>query len=76
METDIANIWVTKNSGDKAEFSSEKLRHSLLKSGASNNDIKYIISEIEKILYPGISTKEIYKKAFGHSLRELFRCVS
>ena len=65
MKKDNANIWITKNSGVKAQFSKEKLRRSLLKSSAKNRDINYIISEIEKMLYPGISTQEIYKKAFA-----------
>lgn len=65
MNTNTKNIWIIKNSGNQAQFSKAKLRRSLIKSGASNKDIQYIISEIEKILYPGISTKEIYKKAFA-----------
>ena len=65
MQTSTNKIFVTKNSGDQALFSKEKLRQSLQKSGASNKDIQYIISEIEKILHPGISTKKIYKKAFA-----------
>jgi hypothetical protein len=64
MKKKIKEIWVTKSSGEQAQFSKEKLRLSLIKSGASNKDIEFIISEIEKILYPGISTKTIYKKAF------------
>lgn len=59
------NIWITKASGEQAVFSKEKLRNSLKKSGASEEDIQHIISEIEKILYPGMHTKEIYKKAFA-----------
>ena len=65
MQSEIKNLWVTKNSGEQAEFSRNKLRRSLEKSGASKQDIQYIISEIEKMLYPGITTKEIYKKAFS-----------
>ena len=64
MSTNPEKIWVVKNSGEKAEFQREKLHRSLTKSGATKNDIQYIISEIEKTLFSGISTKEIYKKAF------------
>jgi hypothetical protein len=59
------HIWVTKNSGERAEFSKKKLWLSLEKSGANKNEIKEIISVIEGLLYPGITTKEIYKKAFS-----------
>ena len=64
MKKKTKDIWVTKSSGEQAQFSKEKLRRSLIKSSAANKDIEYIISEIEKILYQGISTKAIYKKAF------------
>ena len=65
MQTEAKKKWVTKNSGDHAEFSEKKLRRSLEKSGAGEEDILHIISEIKKNLYQGITTKEIYKKAFA-----------
>ncbi len=65
MENNTKKKWVTKNSGDHAEFSEKKLRRSLEKSGAGEEDIQYIIVEIMKILYQGITTKEIYNKAFA-----------
>lgn len=51
-------------SGEKAEFDESKLRRSLERSGASDLIINQIIDEITTILYEGITTKEIYKKAF------------
>jgi len=36
-----------------------------MKSGASGKVVKKIMKQIEASLYPGISTKEIYKKAFS-----------
>lgn len=65
MPSSTNKIWITKNSGDVVEFSREKLQQSLRHAGAQEKDIQYIISEIEKLLYPEISTKEIYKKAFS-----------
>ena len=64
MQDSAASIWVTKNSGDRVQFSRKKLQRSLTKSGASEKDVERILFEIEKMLYPNISTKEIYKKAF------------
>lgn len=55
---------ITKRSGEQVKYISKKLRKSLMRSGASGKVVKEIIAEVEKILYPGISTKEIYKKAF------------
>lgn len=56
---------VKKRSGEGQEFSPEKLRMSLKRSGASDVVADEIIVEIGKLLYDGISTKIIYKKAFG-----------
>lgn len=57
-------IRVTKISGEVVEFDQSKLRNSLERSGASEAVIREIIEKMEILLYDGISTKEIYKKAF------------
>jgi Holliday junction resolvase len=59
------NIIITKASGTQEAFSSEKLRHSLAKSGANEATIDNILTEIESTLYDGISTKKIYQAAFN-----------
>ncbi len=59
------NYFITKASGIQEAFSSEKLRHSLTKSGANEATINNILSEIESTLYDGISTKKIYQAAFN-----------
>jgi len=56
---------IVKHSGNIVDFEREKLRDSLLKSGASKSIVEDVISQIEKQLYEGISTKKIYKLAFG-----------
>ncbi len=60
-----SNVVVTKASGEKVVFDPSKLRHSLQKSGADNEVIEHILTEIQSLLYEGISTKEIYKIAFS-----------
>ena len=59
------NIFITKASGEKAPFSIEKLRNSLRRAGAGKKVIKRIETELQQILYQGISTREIYQKAFS-----------
>jgi ATP cone domain len=59
------NFIITKASGTQETFSSDKLRHSLAKSGADEATIDNILSEIESTLYDGISTKKIYQAAFN-----------
>ena len=63
------NILITKASGEKELFSINKLHHSLTRAGADKDTIKRIEREILELLYPGITTKEIYRKAFS-SLRK------
>lgn len=56
---------IVKHSGDIVEFNPDKLKSSLLKSGASTVVVENILQTIRKQMYEGISTKHIYKMAFG-----------
>lgn len=59
-------ILVTKADGTTEEFDSTKLYSSLHRVGAQKKVITQIEAEIEKELYNGISTSEIYRRAFAH----------
>lgn len=59
------NILVTKASGETAPFIEDKLRNSLLHSGANDKQIDEILNEVSSQLYEGISTKKIYRLAFN-----------
>lgn len=65
-------ISILKMSGEKADFNESKLRSSLERSGASDLVIRQVIDKVKASLYDGITTKEIYKKAFG-LLRKISR---
>ncbi|MFV5684012.1 restriction endonuclease [Flavobacterium sp. GB2R13] len=56
---------IVKNSGDIVEFNAEKLKKSLLKSGANSEVVERILKSIQGEIYEGISTKHIYKMAFA-----------
>jgi ATP cone domain/Restriction endonuclease len=56
---------IVKYSGDIVEFNPEKLKKSLLKSGASNEVVERILQSIQSEIYEGIATKQIYKMAFA-----------
>lgn len=56
---------IIKSSGDKVKFSFSKLRNSLLKSGADKKTVRYVLDQMRDELYQGISTKEIYNRAFA-----------
>lgn len=56
---------VVKFSGAIVEFEPEKLKKSLLKSGASPLAVERILASIQSQIYNGITTKQIYKMAFG-----------
>lgn len=58
-------IDIIKSSGEKAKFSMAKLRNSLKHSGADQNLIEVIVEIVSDELYEGITTKEIYNRAFA-----------
>ena len=57
-------IQVTTASGEKADFSPDKITRSLRKSGAGEETIREILNTISAEIYPGMSTKKIFKRAF------------
>jgi hypothetical protein len=61
----MESIKITKANGDKVFFEREKLISSLKKAGAPSKLTSIIVSEIEQTLVEGMSTREIYKKAFA-----------
>lgn len=56
---------IKKSSGEKVKFSLSKLRRSLERTGADRATINQIIDKVRDELYQGISTKEIYNRAFA-----------
>lgn len=56
---------IIKYSGEQVKFSEKKLRHSLKKTGADPDTIEQVIRTVTDELYPGITTKEIYNRAYG-----------
>ena len=60
-----SNFEIIKSSGKTVSFSYSKLRNSLLRSGADKEIVKDIINQMRDELYNGISTNEIYNRAFA-----------
>jgi Holliday junction resolvase-like predicted endonuclease len=58
-------VTIIKRSGEAAEFDPSKLKHSLERSGATAEVIQDVIKKVKELLYDGISTQEIYRKAFA-----------
>ncbi|MBC6491566.1 ATP cone domain-containing protein [Flavihumibacter stibioxidans] len=58
-------IFVTKMSGEMAEFDEQKLRNSLMRSGAAEKEVETIIDQVNASLFEGMSTRAIYKIAFS-----------
>ncbi len=58
------SVFIKKASGELEQFSFHKLKKSLQKSDATDEVINSIIKTIRPQLYDGITSKEIYKKAF------------
>lgn len=66
---------IVKASGEISTFDREKLKKSLNRSGASQEQIETILRKIDAHLYTGISTKKIYQLAFK-TLNKLSRPLS
>lgn len=61
----MEEVEVLKSSGEKTKFSLNTLRNSLKHSGASHNYVEQIIETVKSELYEGITTREIYNRAFA-----------
>jgi len=68
-------MFITKADGTTEAFDPAKLQLSLHRSGATQEAVQTIVEEIKKELYSGITTSEIYRRAFAH-LREHKRGVA
>ncbi len=66
------DLFITKASGQKEQFSEEKLRNSLARSGASSPLIDQVVFDIKEVLKENVilSTSDIYKRAFSLLRRE------
>ncbi len=56
---------ITKSSGDRVKFSIDKLKRSLQHSGANEEMVQEIVQRVQDELYQGITTREIYNRAFA-----------
>lgn len=60
----IQGFQVTKSSGQTEPFDEEKLRRSLLRSGADDVLVNQVVQELAGQWHEGTSTKSIFKRAF------------
>jgi len=56
---------IRKVSGDMEPFSRNKLMSSLRRSGADNETVESVLTDVESWIYEGITTKKIYDRAFA-----------
>lgn len=55
-------VFVIKSQGEKEFFSWKKVYRSAKRAGASSSIAKEIADEIEREVYPGVTTKEIFRR--------------
>lgn len=65
MIPSINEISIVKASGEVVQFSLKKLKKSLKRTEANDVLIEQILQTVQNELYDGISTKEIYNRAFA-----------
>lgn len=61
----MKQFFVIKANGEREIFDPRKLENSLRKIGTNDDLIREILFEVEKRAFDGITTSEIYKKAFS-----------
>ena len=57
---------VKKNSGELIPYDPKALKRSLTKSGAKKEEVEEVFEQVSKDLFDGITTRELYKKAFDY----------
>lgn len=55
---------IVKHSGHIVDFNVDKLKQSLLKSGAPHKTVDNIVQSIQKEMHEGMTTKQVYRQAF------------
>jgi hypothetical protein len=63
-ENNQSDLVITKASGESEMFSAEKLRGSLMRSGADIDVVEEIVREISSWIVEGVTTRMIYDRAF------------
>lgn len=61
---DLSKLHIIKASGESVLFSADSVARSLKRAGAGDSIIKEILDTLKLEMYEGISTKEIYNRAF------------
>ena len=59
-----SNTSITRRNGEVVPFDPERLRRSLVRSGAGKPEVERTVAEVEAQLHEGMSTQAIYKTAF------------
>jgi hypothetical protein len=68
-ETNKPLIMIRKASGQLEAFNVEKLKASLKNAGAADEEITSIVDDISQWVYDGLSTKQIYARAYSNFKR-------
>src|SRR3990167_9331756 len=69
-KTQSKQIQIVKASGETEPFAESKLRNSLKKAGASEEAADVVVQDIIGRLHEGMTTKDIYSRAFSHLRRK------
>lgn len=64
-QTQYKDLKIQKSSGQTTRFSISKLRRSLQRSGATPELVNHIVNKVRDDLYMGISSHEIYGRAYS-----------
>lgn len=57
----MSNVTITKADGKKARFEPRKVESTCIRAGASRQAARRIVNQIRSQIYPGMTTREIYR---------------
>jgi len=65
MENETQNLFVIKADGGREPFDEAKLRDSIRRVGANDEDIDAVISQVTREMHGGMTTRKIYQRVFS-----------
>lgn len=66
---------IIKSSGERVEFDPEKIKSSIMRTGASKQTADAVVDKVEKHLHNGMTTAQIYKLVFDE-LKKNQKCLA
>ena len=68
-------MFIIKSSGEKVEFDAQKVKASMMRSGADQKTADAVLGDLKKQLHSGMTTKQVYRIVFDE-LKKRKSCIA